>query len=114
MNACLKGSIAWHNSTCVCLWHFYLHCRIEETGSIGIICISCHQVLRHASKPKAMSLGKHWLAKEYIAKLAEFTKVEVTESSCSIVEESCFAILQRQRSPKITMVRIRKEFSFDH
>ena len=49
MNVGSKQPIAWNDSRHVPLWRFYLHCRIEETGSPGIIYIVCHQVLRHSS-----------------------------------------------------------------
>jgi hypothetical protein len=39
--------IALNNSRHALLWQFYLHCGIDETGSPGIICIICHQVLHH-------------------------------------------------------------------
>ena len=47
MNVSSKRSIAWKNSRHAPSWRFYLHCGIVETGSPGIICIVCHQVLRH-------------------------------------------------------------------
>jgi len=49
MNGASKCPIAWNNSRHAPLWLFYLHCRIEETSSLGIICIVCHQVFRHLS-----------------------------------------------------------------
>jgi hypothetical protein len=63
--------IAWNNSIHAPSWRFYLHCGIEETGCPGIICIICHQVLRHPSEHGTSSMGKHLLAKAHIAKLNE-------------------------------------------
>jgi hypothetical protein len=61
MNVCSKRPIAWKNAIYEPSWRFYLHCGIEETGSPGIICIVCHQVLRHPSEHGTRSLGKHLL-----------------------------------------------------
>jgi len=79
MNEGSKRPIAWNNSRHAPSWRFYLHCGIEETGSPGIICIVCHQVLRHPSEHGTSSMGKHLLAKAHIAKLNELTVSEVTE-----------------------------------
>jgi len=69
MNVGSKGPIASHNSSHTPLWRFYLYCRIEKTGSPGIICIVCHQVRCHPSEHGTSSMGKHLLAKAHIAKL---------------------------------------------
>ena len=50
MNIDSKWPIAGNNSSHVPSWRFDLHCGIEETGSPGMICIVCHQVLRHPSE----------------------------------------------------------------
>jgi hypothetical protein len=63
-----KRPIAWNNSRHAPSWQFYLHSTNEETGSPGIICIVCHQVLRHPSEHGTSSMGKHLLAKAHIAK----------------------------------------------
>jgi hypothetical protein len=73
MNVGSKGPITWNNSRHAPWWWFYLHCGIEETGSTGIICIICHQVLRHPSEDGTSSVGKHLLAITHITKLNEFT-----------------------------------------
>jgi len=105
MNVGSKHSIAWKNSQRHApSWRFYLHCGIEETGSPGIICIVCHQVLRHPSEHGTSSMGKHWLAKAHIAKLNELTESEVTELTSSTVNEAALAILKRQGSRGITIV----------
>ena len=73
MNEGSKRPIAWNNSRHAPLWRFYSHCGSEETGSPGIICIGCHQVLRHPSEHGTRSMGKHLLANIHIAKLNEST-----------------------------------------
>jgi hypothetical protein len=104
MNVGLKRSIAWKNSRHAPSRRLYLHCGIEETGSPGIICIVCHQVLRHQSEHGTSSMGKHLLAKAHITKLNEFTEAEVTELTSSTVDEAALAILKRQGSRGITLV----------
>jgi len=83
MNVSFKHPLAWNNLRHASLWWFYLHCGIEETGSPGIICIICHQVLRHQSEHGTSSMGKHLLAKAHITKLNKLTEWEVTELTCS-------------------------------
>jgi hypothetical protein len=78
INVVSKRPIAWNNSRLASSWRFYLHCTIEETGSPGIMCIVCHQVLHYTSEHGASSMGKHLLAKVHIAKLNELTELEVT------------------------------------
>ena len=95
MNVGSKQPIAWNNSQHAPSWRFYLPCRIEETGSPGIICIVCHQVLRHPSEHGISSMVKHLLAKAHIAKLNELTELEVTELTSSTVDETALAILKR-------------------
>jgi len=104
LNVGLKCSIAWKNSRHAPSWRFYLHCGIEETGSPGIICIICHQVLHHPSEHGTSSMGKHLLAKAHIAKLNELTESEVTELTSPTVDEAALTILKRQGSRGITIV----------
>jgi len=113
MNVGSKRPIAWKNSRHAPLWQFYLHCGIEETGSPGIICIVCHQVLRHPSEHGTSPMGKHLLVKAHIAKLNEFTDSEVTELSSSTVDETALAILKRQGSCGITIVSLQSKTVFD-
>jgi hypothetical protein len=42
--------ISCNNSRHAPLCQFYLHCRIEATGRLGIMCVICHHVLRHPSE----------------------------------------------------------------
>jgi len=79
MNEGSKRPIVWNASRHAPSWRFYLHCAIEESSSPGIICIVCHQVLRHPSEHGTSSMGKHLLANHPIAKLNELTESEVTE-----------------------------------
>jgi len=113
MNEGSKRPIGWSNSRHVPSWRFYWHCGIEETGSPGIICIDCHQVLRHPSEPGTSSMGKDLLAKAHITKLNELTESEVTELTSSTVDETALAILKRQGSRGITMVSLQRKIRFD-
>jgi len=113
IDADLKGPIAWKNSRHAPWWQFHLHCGIEETGNPGIICIMCHQVLRHPSEHGTSWLGKHVLAKAHIAKLNKLTESEVTELSSSMVDGTTLAILKRQGSRGITIVSLQRKIIFD-
>jgi len=113
MNEGSQRLIAWKNSRHAPSWRFYLHCRIEETGSPGIICIVCHQVLRHPSEHGTSSMGKHLLAKAHIAKLNKLTESEVTELTTSTVDGTALAILRRQGSRGITIVSLQRTNRFD-
>jgi len=113
MNVGSKRPIAWKNSIHGPSWRFYLHCGIEETGRPGIICIVCHQVLRHPSQHGTSSKGKHLLAKAHIAKLNELTESEVTELTSSLVDETALAILKMQGSRGITIVSVQRKTIFD-
>jgi hypothetical protein len=106
MNEGSKRPIAWNNSRHAQSWHFYLHCGIDATGSPGIICIVCHQVLRHPSEHGTSSMGKHLLANAHIAKLNGLTESEVTELISTTVDETAVAILKRQGSRGITIVSL--------
>jgi len=59
MNVGSKCPVAWNDSRHVSSWRFYLHCGIEETGSLWIICIIFHQVLRHQSEHRTSSMASH-------------------------------------------------------
>jgi hypothetical protein len=107
------GPIAWKNSRHPPSWRFYLHYRIEDTGSPGIICIVCHQVLRHSLEHGTSSMGKHLLAKAHIAKLNELTESDVTELTSSTVDETALAILKRQGSRGIKIVSLQRKSIFD-
>jgi len=113
MNVGSKRPIAWNNSRHAPSWRFYLHCGIEETGSPGIICILCHQVLRPPSEHRTSSMGKHLLAKAYIAKLSKLTESEVTELMSLTVDVTALAILKRQGSRVITTVSVPRKMIFD-
>jgi len=113
MNEGSKRPIAWNDSRHAPSWRFCLHCGIEETSSPGIICIVCHQILRHPSKHGTSSMGKHLLAKAHIAKLNELTESEVTELTSSSVDETALAILKRRGSQGITIVSLQRKIWFD-
>jgi hypothetical protein len=104
MNVGSKWPIAWNNSRHAPSWRFDLHCGIEANGSPGVICIVCHQVLRHPSEHATGSMGKHLLAIADIAKLNELTESWVTELTSSTVDETALPILKRQGSQGFTIV----------
>jgi len=113
LNVGSKRPIPWNNSRHAPSRRFYLHCRMEENGTPGIICIVCHQVLHHPSDHGTRSMGKHLLAKAHIAKLNELTESEVTELTISTVDETALAILKRQGSRGMTIVSSLREIIFD-
>jgi len=110
MNVGSKRPIAWNNPRYVSSWRFYLDCRLEETGSPGIICIVCHLVIRHPSDHGTSSIGKHLLPKAYIVKFNGLTESEVTELTSSTIDETALAILKRQGSWGITTVSTWRKF----
>jgi hypothetical protein len=112
MNVGSKRPIAWNHSRRAPSWRFYLHCGIEETGSPGIICIVCHQVLRHPSEHGTSSMGKHLLAKAHIPNLNKLTVSEVTELTSSTVDKTAFTILKRQGSRGIPIVFSQRKIEF--
>jgi hypothetical protein len=113
MNVGSKLYIAWKNFRYAPSWRLYLHCAIEETGSPGIICIVCHQVLRHPSKHGTSSMGENLLGTAHITKLNELTESEVTELTSSMVDDTALAILMIQGSRGITIVRVPRQMIFD-
>ena len=113
MNVGSKHPIAWKNSTHAPSWHFHLHCGIEETCSPGIICIICHQLLHHPSEYTTSSMGKYLLPKVHIAKLNKLTESEVSKLKSTTIDKTALAILKRESSRGITIVRSPKKFIFD-
>jgi len=111
MNVGSKRPISWNNSRHTPSWQFYLHCGIEETGSPSIICIVCHQVLRHPSEHGTSSMGKPLLAKAHIAKLNQLTVSEVTELTSSTVDETAGAVLKWQGSRGIPIVSSQRKIT---
>jgi hypothetical protein len=57
-------------------------------------------------------MGKHFLAKAYMAKLNELTVPEATELTSSTVDESAVAILKRQGRQGIPIVSSQKKIKF--
>jgi len=90
-----------------------LHCGIDIIGSPGIICIVCHQVLRHPSEHGTSSMEKHLLTEAHIAKLNKLTESEVTELTSSKVDETALAIPKSQGSRGITIVSLQRKTIFD-
>ena len=99
MNVGSKQPIAWNNSRHVASWRFYLHCGIEKTGSPGIICIICHQVLHDPSEHGTSSMGKHLLPKAHIAKRNQITVSEVTKLTSSKFDETPLASVTNSSNP---------------
>jgi hypothetical protein len=62
MNVGLKRLFAWNNSGHLPSRWFHWHCGIEETGSPGIICIVCNEVLCHPSEHGTSWERQHLLA----------------------------------------------------
>jgi len=62
MNVDSKRPIAWNASRHGPSWRFYLHCGSEETGSPGIVCIVCHQVLRCNGRGRAQVI---WMLQDW-------------------------------------------------
>jgi hypothetical protein len=58
-------------------------------------------------------MGKHLLAKAYIAALNELTESEVTELTSLTVDETALAILKRQGSQGITIVSLPRKIIID-
>jgi hypothetical protein len=113
MNVGSKLYIPWKNSRYAPSWRLFLHCGIEETGSLGIICIVCHPVLRHPTEHGTSSMGNNLLATAHITKLDELTESEVTELTSSMVNETALGILIIQGSCRITIVRVQRQMIFD-
>ena len=113
MNVGPKRHIAWYDSRHAASWWCYLDCGIEETGSPCIICIVCHQVLRHPSEHGTSRMGKHLLAKAHIAKSNELTESQVTEWTRLMVDDTALALVSRHGSPGITISSLRMKIIFD-
>ena len=113
MNMGSKRPIARNNSRHSSSQHFTLHCGMEKTGRLAIICIVSHQVLCHPSEHGTSSMGIHFLAKAHIAKLNELIESEGSELTSPTVDETAFALLKRQGSREITIVRSQMKFIFD-
>jgi hypothetical protein len=58
-------------------------------------------------------MGKHLLPKPHIAKLNQFTVSDVTELTCSTVDETAFAILKRQGRQGILIVSSQMKYKFN-
>ena len=108
-----KRPIAWNDSWHAPSWCFKLHRGMAVTGSPGIICIVCHQVLRHPSEDGTSSIEKHLLAKLHIAMLNELTELEVSKLTSTTVGGTALAILKRQGSQGIKIVSSQMKFIFD-
>jgi len=113
LNIGSKRLMAWNNSRYAHTRQFYLHYRIEETGSPSSICIICHQVLCYPFEHQTSSMGKHLLAKARIAKVNLLTELQVTKLTNSTVDETAVAILKRLGCRWIAIVGLQMKFIFD-
>jgi len=113
MNVGSNRPNGWNDSRHVSQRRFYLHCGIYRTGSPGMICIVCHQVLRHPSESGTSSMGIHLLAIAHIAKLNELIESEDSQLTSSTVGERALAILKRQGGRGITIISSQRKFIFD-
>ena len=113
MNVGPKSAIACNGSRHASSWQFYLHCGIEKPGNPGMVCIIWYHALRHPSEHGTSSIGKHLLATAHITKLHKLTDSEVTELTSSTLNEIALAILKRQGSRGIAMVRSQRQFIYD-
>jgi hypothetical protein len=86
---------------------------MEKTGSPGIVCIVCHQVLCHPSAHGTSSMGKRFLANVHFAKLNELIVSEVTKVTSSTFDKTALAILMRQGSRGILIVSLQTKFKFN-
>jgi len=89
------------------------HCGSKVTGSPGIICIGCHQVVCHPSEHGTTSNKKHFQVNAHIVKLNAWTESEVTKLTSSTIDETALAILRRQGSRGITTVSLQRKIIFD-
>jgi len=112
MNLGSKRPIAWNDSGHAPSRWFWLHCRIGETGSAGIIFCMWHHGLRHPSEHGTSFIGKHLLATARMAKLNTFTEAEVTELTSSTVDETAWGKMKRPGSRGIPIVSAQRIFIF--
>lgn len=77
-----------------------------------MICIVCHQDLRHLSEQGTSSMGTHMLAKVHILTITELTQSEIALLTRIFVDEAALAIWKRQGSREITIVSLPKTFIF--
>jgi len=108
-----KCPSAWNNSRHAPWRRFYLHCATEKTGSPGIICIVCHQVLRNPSEHGTSLMEKLLLAKAHIAKLNELPQEEDFKLASTTADETELAMLNRKGSRGIRFLSSQKKFIFD-
>jgi hypothetical protein len=113
MNVGSKRSIAWNHFQRTYSWWLFLRCGLEDNSCPGIICIVCHQVLRHPSEHGTSTMRNHLLANKQIAMLNQLPESEGTKLTSSTVDETALAILKRQGSREILIVRSKRKFVFD-
>jgi len=112
MDVGLKWHNAWNGSRHVSSWQLYLHCGIDKSSSLGIICIVCHQVLHHPSEHETSTMGKHSLAKAHIAISNKLTGSEVTELTNSMADEPALAILMKHGTWECQILSWQRKFIF--
>lgn len=105
--------IDWNKSRHTALWGFSLHCGIENTSCPDIIFNHCHQDHHYPSDHVTSSVGKQFKADAHIVQVNKFTESDVSELTGMTVDETAFAILERQGSHRITEVSSQRKFIFD-
>ena len=113
MNVGSKRPIGLNHSRHAPSWWFYSHCGIGGTGSPGIICIICHQVLRNPSQHGISSMGIHLMQKAYIIRLNKLTESEVIELTSSTANETALAIMRRKWNWEKSIVSSQRKFRLD-
>jgi hypothetical protein len=99
-----KNKIVWNSSRHASAWRFFKHCANAQTGSPGVICIVCYQVLTHPSENGTSTMGKHLLTKGHKAKLNELTENEVSLLTGKPTEEEALAVLKKKGSHGVMVV----------
>lgn len=112
-NVSSKLPIVLDDYTHAPLCQSYLHCGIDETGSISIKYILCHQVLSHPSEVWMSWMGKHLLTNAYTGKLNELREAVVKQLTRSLFDETAFGIFNRQWSQQTTIVSLHSQIFFD-
>jgi hypothetical protein len=108
MNPGSKLPVAWNDSKHGPSWWLYLHCGIEDTSSLGIICIICHQVPRYPAEHGSSAMGTGLLDKPHIAYLKESTESKVHQLTRLTVDETALAILMRHGSRGIQIIGLHR------
>jgi len=100
----LKWPVVWNISRHVALWQICLHCRIDKTGSHGIISLVCHHDLHYPFTTWDLLNVETVTGKAHIGMLNELTESDVTEWHTLTVDETALAIVNKQGCQRVTIV----------